>query len=1455
MDLLADFTDNTVIFMLVAVTLVLLLLIALSWRNPVLAKVGLRNIRRRPGQSALIVLGLTLGTVIIIAAFGVGDTLRYSVQRQAVSAYGQVDEIVAPPIISMLAGLADGENSQASDQFQATMDDLSAGGLTALMTLVGGGLPAIDQADLARLRTEAEAEPLIDGVAGAIVFPTIIRNVTSGQSEPLGFIYAVDDQYPQNFDLTATDGRPMEMTALEPGIGNIFAQAANLFSLGADLVERSGIGQFTPELTQAAAVVGALLTGANVDDLPPMEIRTDALAQLGLDVTPLREAGVESLDIQEMAAIISQALNSETGPDRTAPAPLQDDAGRSPAQPDSPLLAPAQPDSPLPVQAAIQEPTPLSDEPQTVAIPVTETVTNAVTSTVTSPITNPVTDTVVAAPPSAPADLPANPAAGSPGSGTGASGFDLSALGLSALGISTDELLQAINLNTLGAEIDRTLEPFGLQLRQGEIYLSRLGAERLDARPGDLLEIYIGPLPVRFRVKAVVDQAGPLGAVLPVVMLRLDEAQQLLFMKDRVNAILVSNLGDELAGVEYTDEVSQRLKVLAMDRESVAQVAAILNQPDVRERIQRAAVNLPPEPEGVDFGDDGPPPFIADFIKSIADQFVPPSASQADVDALLAALDSSQGDAALRESLANESLRAWLRDLPLAVTTQSELRASLDSLNQFEQIEPLNKASILTAATVGGSVFASIFSLFGVFSIMAAILLIFLIFVMLAAERRSEIGMARAVGTQRRQVVQMFVTEGMVYALVAAALGVLLGIGATYAMTRFMGQVFNDVTGQFNSQFADIFAITFHISWQSIVIAYCLGVLLTFVVITIASWRVSRMNIVSAIRDLPENQVKRRGHWLRGGWRWLFPLLIAGAGGWLLTEPVVRQNLGLIMIAATLILAGAMLLIGRVLALTSLRNETVDRIVYSIIGLGLLVIWITPWSAVESSLASLFTAGLSRYDPTQAPTVFLFGGPLIIIGAILVIMYNADLLAKLASAIFGFIPALRPVLKTAIAYPLSARFRTGTTMVLFAMIMATVVVMAVVIDATQNLIQLDVESTAGFDIQVSPTLLSVFSPLDDLGAAIEDQRDDPRLSDVEGVGAVASRFVQAKVEGETAWGYVDLSGLNDGYLQQAEKVYKFQARADGYEDDAAVWQALRERDDVVIALPGQFAPPPQAERSFFSPGGHREEHELHRTMGPAEAEALLAGGEFQLPYTDLSSGQLPALSVSLRDLDAPDSQARQVQVIGVLAEDKSLAEGGLQGGVALLAQIVPDPLAGAEVYVKVAEGADARAVAGGIEGVFVANGLNAAVLADRFAQAQELTGGILRLLQGFMALGLLVGIAALGVVSTRSVVERRQQVGMLRALGYQQRMVGFSFLLESSFISMTGLLIGALTGVVLGVNILRAFFPQLEAVTGAVPWGTIGFIVLLAYLFSLLTTIIPAWQASRIYPAEALRYE
>ena len=56
-----------------------------------------------------------------------------------------------------------------------------------------------------------------------------------------------------------------------------------------------------------------------------------------------------------------------------------------------------------------------------------------------------------------------------------------------------------------------------------------------------------------------------------------------------------------------------------------------------------------------------------------------------------------------------------------------------------------------------------------------------------------------------------------------------------------------------------------------------------------------------------------------------------------------------------------------------------------------------------------------------------------------------------------------------------------------------------------------------------------------------------------------------------------------------------------------------------------------------------------------------------------------------------------------------------------------------------------------------------------------------------MGLGLLVGVAAVGVIAFRSVVERRQQIGVLRALGFQRSLVSLGFLIETAFVVGIGI--------------------------------------------------------------------
>jgi putative ABC transport system permease protein len=126
-----------------------------------------------------------------------------------------------------------------------------------------------------------------------------------------------------------------------------------------------------------------------------------------------------------------------------------------------------------------------------------------------------------------------------------------------------------------------------------------------------------------------------------------------------------------------------------------------------------------------------------------------------------------------------------------------------------------------------------------------------------------------------------------------------------------------------------------------------------------------------------------------------------------------------------------------------------------------------------------------------------------------------------------------------------------------------------------------------------------------------------------------------------------------------------------------------------------------------------------------------------------------------------------------------------------------------------------------------------------------------------MSLGLLVGVAALGVISARAVVERRQQIGVMRAIGFRRGMVSAAFLIESSFVALTAILVGTVLGLILAWNIVddQRRQPSWENLTLQVPWVNLLVIFLVVYVVAILATLLPALRASRIRPAEALRYQ
>jgi ABC-type lipoprotein release transport system permease subunit len=98
----------------------------------------------------------------------------------------------------------------------------------------------------------------------------------------------------------------------------------------------------------------------------------------------------------------------------------------------------------------------------------------------------------------------------------------------------------------------------------------------------------------------------------------------------------------------------------------------------------------------------------------------------------------------------------------------------------------------------------------------------------------------------------------------------------------------------------------------------------------------------------------------------------------------------------------------------------------------------------------------------------------------------------------------------------------------------------------------------------------------------------------------------------------------------------------------------------------------------------------------------------------------------------------------------------------------------------------------------------------------------------------------------------------MRAIGFRERMVQAAFLLESSFVALTAIVVGTTLGLLLAWNIIadtRRQDPSWENLQLVVPWLNLAVIFLVVYAVAILATLAPAVRASRIRPAEALRYQ
>ena len=676
------------------------------------------------------------------------------------------------------------------------------------------------------------------------------------------------------------------------------------------------------------------------------------------------------------------------------------------------------------------------------------------------------------------------------------------------------------------------------------------------------------------------------------------------------------------------------------------------------------------------------------------------------------------------------------------------------------------KLNVLDDADQAAAEFTELFGGIGAFSVLAGILLLVNVFVMLADERKGELGMLRAVGLKRNHLVRTFGIEGAVYAVVASVIGALIGIGIGRAIVIVAQDLFSSSDDEFE------LTLRFVVEPASIITGFLIGTVISLITVWGASFRVSRLNVIRAIRDLPEPRLARqRTRTLAFGG------LGVVVGGILFATGVAAGHDGWFgaLAGPPIMAACAIPLLIRLLP----RRLTVSA------------------ACLISLLWGIFCFSLipSVFEGIDIPA-FVLQGVILVTAAVALLIANDEIGVRVSEKLSGSSRMLAA--RLGFAYPLARKFRTGMLLGMFALVIFTLTFLSVL----SNLFvkqgpKFTNELDAGYDIVADSNFGNPVTA--------EELQQQPGVASV---ATLLRAFPEFSTSGHPDADEWALTGFDEKLLVRDTLVLS--SRDPRFASDRAAMEAVLR--DPSLAIVPDF---------FLQDGG-----------GPPES--ILEPGE-TLTVHNAAAGQT-------RELTVAGIQGSDWVFNGVLVSDDFARE-----------FLGPRAVA-ARHYVQVEPGQDANEVAARLTGNLIGNGVDAdsiASLVQRNLQQQE---GFFQLMQGYLALGLLIGIAGLGVVMVRAVRERRRQIGMLRAMGFPSRVVRTAFLLEAGFVAVQGIAVGVVLALIVAWSVLSNSDTFGDQRLGfSVPWLTLAITLVVTLVAAVAATAVPASQAARIKPAVALR--
>jgi putative ABC transport system permease protein len=273
---------------------------------------------------------------------------------------------------------------------------------------------------------------------------------------------------------------------------------------------------------------------------------------------------------------------------------------------------------------------------------------------------------------------------------------------------------------------------------------------------------------------------------------------------------------------------------------------------------------------------------------------------------------------------------------------------------------------------------------------------------------------------------------------------------------------------------------------------------------------------------------------------------------------------------------------------------------------------------------------------------------------------------------------------------------------------------------------------------------------------------------------------------------------------------------------------------------------------------------------PAEPERVggVAGKHSAATSAEDNAELSPGFSIIPREM--------KLRIIGIVETEPAAGFGGLGRGRLLIPQQIAQKL-------RIAQPTDLREMLRGTNGKPSYESLTVRVSDPKAVPGVEdaikkMGFGTFSILDAtknlqlfFTVFDLLLGIfgslaltvSSLGIINTlvMAILERRREIGVLKALGAADRDVRRLFFAEAGAMGLLGGIVGVVLGWAIGraltfgtnVYLARQQLPSIDL--SSVPWWLVGAAIAFSFVVSLAAGIYPAARAARLNPVEALRYE